>query len=254
MKKEAANEDKIRVYLADRHIMIADEVEKHIEDSRFAEVVGRSDSLKECRRKLASDLLKGYKLPDVLLLDISDTNGIEMDIIRKEKKEKFIPMPVEEVRRLYKIPEGNGIDFCKEMKGLYPDMKILVYSGYTHWYPIRLLAELGIGHVSKNSPIMEISRGIDIAMSDGIPHCGKSKVILQRDKPGFWFTCRENDVVKLLGEGYSNKEMSNILGIDVSAIESNRKIIIKKIKDTFDHRSYLREAKEMALIWADKVP
>src|SRR3546814_15142173 len=83
----------IKVGIVDDHTILVDGLKKVIDDSGIAVVNSVSGTAAECRSAF------GFKLPDVLMLDIS-------------------------------LPDASGIDLCKELKEKYPDLKILALSSY----------------------------------------------------------------------------------------------------------------------------
>lgn len=79
----------IQVHITDDEQMLVELLCPLVNSSGFATVMGTSLNLAQSRNMLA------MVRPDVLLLDIS-------------------------------LPDGNGIDFCAEMRDLYPKLKILM--------------------------------------------------------------------------------------------------------------------------------
>lgn len=259
MNKILESLEKRRIHLADRHIMFADIIEKQINNSGFAEVYARSDSLKACRENLKKAFRSDESKPDLLMLDISDSNGKMLDIKWEkknddERKEPSIFDDFAVVAAKYKIPEGNGLDFCKEIRSLYPKLKIVAYSGYTHWYPIRELEKLKIGHISKHSSIGELIIGIGVSLEGRIFHCEKSEYILEGNNPKFWFTPREKQLIPLVAEDYTSGEIAIILGLQQSTVDSMRKLLKQKTRAQFGHQNITKEAMLMGLIWASEVP
>ena len=105
----------IQVHIADDHRMLVEGLQAAIEESGTAKVVDISHTLAVCRTTLR------FRHPDVLLLDIS-------------------------------MPDGSGIDFCKEMHEAYPDMKILMLTSYDEYTMVnRAIAAGASGYIQKNA-------------------------------------------------------------------------------------------------------
>src|SRR3546814_13905076 len=96
----------IKVGIVDDHTILVDGLKKLIGDSGIAEVNSVSGSAAECRSSL------GFRIPDVLMLDIS-------------------------------LPDASGIDLCKELKEKYPGLKILALSSYGEYAVVRQMLDNG---------------------------------------------------------------------------------------------------------------
>jgi DNA-binding NarL/FixJ family response regulator len=165
-----------------------------INGSGIAQVTGVSYSLEECRRLLSPETA------DVLLLDIS-------------------------------LPDGNGIDFCVEIHQEYPDMKILVLTSHDEYSIVkRVMANGASGYILKNSLSEEVIAGIETVMNNEIFLCDEVDILLEEhtDKP-VWLSSREQELLKLIVDGYSNQEMAEKLFLGIETIKTYRKNLIQKL-------------------------
>jgi len=252
MSKILESLEKRRVHLADRHTMFADLVENHIKNCGFAEICARSDSLRICRDNLKKSFASKESEPDLLLLDINDSNGKMVDYwwSKKEAKEEkpSVFTDFSAIQKMFKIPEDNGLVFCEEIRAAYPKLKILAYSEYTHWYPIRELKKMRIGHVSKYASIGDLIIGIGASLEGKIYHCERSEHIVRKDNPNFWFTPREKQLVSLIPEDYTSGEIAIIMGLEKSTVESMRKHLGEKMLTQLGHQNIVKETMLMGLI------
>lgn len=184
----------IKVHITDDHKMFAEGLTVSVNESGIAKVTGVSYSLEECRKVLSPETT------DVLLLDIS-------------------------------LPDGNGIDFCKEIHQTYPDIKILVLTSHDE-YSIakRVMANGASGYILKNSLSEEVIAGIKVVANDEIFLCDEVDILLKEhtDKP-VWLSSREQEILKLIVDGYSNQEMSEKLFLGIETIKTYRKNLIQKL-------------------------
>ena len=136
----------IRVQLVDDHPLVVEGLVRIINDSKIACITGTASSLKECRRIIARCV------PDVLLLDIG-------------------------------LPDGNGIDACAEILQAYPEVKILMLTGYSELNVITRSLENGaLGYVLKNSTVEEIIEGIcTVALGERFL-CEEADILLRTKK------------------------------------------------------------------------
>jgi len=184
----------IKVHITDDHRMFVEGLTASINESGMIKVTGVSYSLEECRRILLPETT------DVLLLDIS-------------------------------LPDGNGVDFCIEIHQKYPDMKILVLTSHDE-YSIakRVMANGASGYILKNSLSEEVIAGIETVMNNEIFLCDEVDILLKEhtDKP-VWLSSREQELLKLIVDGYNNQEMSEKLFLGIETIKTYRKNLIQKL-------------------------
>ncbi|MDR2039963.1 MAG: response regulator transcription factor [Bacteroidales bacterium] len=184
----------IKVHITDDHRMFVEGLTASINGSGIAQVTGVSYSLEECRRLLSPETA------DVLLLDIS-------------------------------LPDGNGIDFCVEIHQEYPDMKILVLTSHDEYSIVkRVMANGASGYILKNSLSEEVIAGIETVMNNEIFLCDEVDILLEEhtDKP-VWLSSREQELLKLIVDGYSNQEMAEKLFLGIETIKTYRKNLIQKL-------------------------
>lgn len=184
----------IKVHITDDHKMFVEGLTASINESGVGKVTGVSYSLEECRSVLSPEDT------DVLLLDIS-------------------------------LPDGNGIDFCMEIHQKYPEIKILILTSHDE-YSIakRVMANGASGYILKNSLSEEVIAGIETVVNNEIFLCDEVDTLLKKhtDNP-VWLSSREQELLKLIVDGYSNQEMSEKLFLGIETIKTYRKNLIQKL-------------------------
>ncbi len=192
-----------RIMLADDHVMLRDGIRKIINETRGMEVVAEaSDGL-----ELLS-LLKQNPV-DMVILDISmpRLRGIEAaQEIRKShpqiktlflsmyKKEEYLHLALSAGAKGYLLKEDTGSELIHAINA--------IRNGKTYLSPL----------ISKDIPDDLIS----ICRSDGR---------LANDR----LTPRERQVLKLIAEGKTSKEIAALLFISIHTVNNHRKNIKKKI-------------------------
>ncbi|RJP26809.1 MAG: DNA-binding response regulator [Candidatus Abyssobacteria bacterium SURF_5] len=158
------------------------------------------------------------------------------------------------------MPRMNGIPVIKELKRRWPEIKILVLTIHKSEEYILEALQSGVdGYCLKDAThaeLMSAMRSIlggKSYLSPGI----STKIcewFLQGRKPPAegcspWslLTEREKEVLKLIGEGYMNKEISNYLCISVKTVEKHRSNLMKKL-DLHNASSLTAYAIEKGLI------
>ncbi|HWC54454.1 MAG TPA: response regulator transcription factor [Chitinophagaceae bacterium] len=194
----------IKVFITDDHYMVVEGIRSLLASEKDIELIGSASNASSCRAFLR------HQLPDVLLLDIN-------------------------------LPDGNGIDLCKELKENYPSLFILGISTFNQASYIKEMMNNGAsGYVLKNATQKELTEAIHLAsigktyMAYEVAktlHAEKlqanEKIILGR---------REKEVLNLIKDGYTNAQMAATLNISINTVDTYRKSLLSKLeaKNTAD--------------------
>jgi DNA-binding NarL/FixJ family response regulator len=139
------------------------------------------------------------------------------------------------------MPELNGIEAAKQVLKLCPETKVLVFTVHdaeqvvveifrtgAHGYVLKsdagrqLLDAVKCVLGGKHYFSSQVSEVIfDSMRGSGLPHSPAK----DDDKP----TTREREIIQLLAEGSSNKEVADKLGISVKTVETHRAAIMRKL-------------------------
>jgi two-component system, NarL family, response regulator NreC len=202
-------EKKIRVLLADDHTLVRQGFRRLLEDDPTVTVVGEAatglEAIAQC---------KALK-PQVVVMDLS-------------------------------MPDLGGLEATAEILKADPQVKILILSMYSNEAYIRKAFELGArGYMLKNAIEVDLNRAVR-ALAEGEAYFspGISHVVLESLKTGSLrdstqdpyeqLTLREKEVLQLIAQGKSNKEIAILLGISVNTVAVHR----ARIMDTLNlHRT-----------------
>lgn len=193
----------IRIVLADDHAVLRHGLSRSFETEDDIEVVGQaSDGLS------AIDLIREL-IPDVVVMDIgmSDLNGIEA------------------TRRITKD---------------YPDVKVVGLSMHSSDKYIREMFKAGAsGYLLKNCPFEELVEAIR-AVADGKTFISSSigdmiikEYISKPEEEKSVFSVlsqREREVLQLLAEGKTTKQVGRLLNISPKTVEVHRLRIMDKLQ------------------------
>ena len=139
------------------------------------------------------------------------------------------------------MPKMDGISVIKDLKKRYPDIKILVLTMFkTEEYVLEVFQSGAEGYCLKSSPYDELLLGIRAVLSGKrfiSPDISDSvlegylegKRTLKTKSSWDTLTQREREVLKLVGEGYKNKEIADYLCISVKTAEKHRANIMQKL-------------------------
>lgn len=190
--------NKIKIALVDDHEMFRSGVKLILSEHKNWEIVIEAQNGKEFLNQL-----KIYT-PDIVLLDIS-------------------------------MPILNGYDTAKEALKTNPDLKIIVLSMLNEDEYYFKMIEVGVkGFVLKNSGVDELSRAIQ-EVADGNNYFAQDllkKIILKLNNKSvdekLQLKDKEKQVLKLICNGNTNKEISEKLFLSVKTIEKYRHVLIQK--------------------------
>ncbi len=195
---------KTKVVIVEDHKLFREGLKSMLADKTGLEVVGEAgDGLEAIR------IVKKIR-PDMMLLDLS-------------------------------MPKMNGISVMKEIKSQFPETKIMALTIHeSDQYVLEAFEAGADGYCLKDAgrnelmvavdSVLQGKRYISPSISGSVLEgylTGRKKLKAQTS----WdtITQREKEVLKLLGEGYQNKEISDMLFISVKTVEKHRANIMNKL-------------------------
>ncbi|MCX6008395.1 MAG: response regulator transcription factor [Chloroflexi bacterium] len=196
--------DKITILLAEDHKVVREGTRRLLESQSDFEVVGEaSDGIE------AVELAKKFK-PEIIIMDVS-------------------------------MPRLNGIEATKQIKALYPNMAILVLTGYDDDEYVFALLEAGAaGYLLKESSGEELIDAIRQVMTgEPVLHPRIMKKVLNRlrtpveesssQTSSEVLSDRETEVLRLAATGMSNMEIANSLTLSVRTVQTHLRSIFNKL-------------------------
>ena len=131
------------------------------------------------------------------------------------------------------LPDISGIEFCKLAKARFPDLKILAITSLAQRHVIEESIQAGInGFVLKTSDIKDITRAIEQVLAGNIYFGNGVKELINNRQVSstseIKVTRRENEILKLIADGYTNQKIADKLFISSSTVDSHRKNLLIK--------------------------
>jgi DNA-binding NarL/FixJ family response regulator len=180
---------------------------------------------------------------------IESGDGLEGCELCLEKRPDFVILDV-------MLPNLNGTEVLRRFKKELPDARVLIFSGYQTSGLVRELLQAGAhGFVEKSAPLSELRKGIEIVSSGG-SYFGPEVVLLLREamsdpKSGDSglnvLTRREREILQLIAESNSTREIAAKLAISVKTAENHRTNLMRKL-DLHDVASLTRYAINNGLV------
>lgn len=138
------------------------------------------------------------------------------------------------------MPGMNGLEAIRRIRAAKLRTKVIVFSMHSDRNYVAEALKLGAcGYVLKGSPIKEVTIAIRAAargetflspkISEGIGSYTELALSSNSELVLPILTSREREVLQLLTEGKTNKEMANNLDVSVKTIESHRSQLMDKL-------------------------
>jgi DNA-binding NarL/FixJ family response regulator len=194
----------VRILLADDHKVVRQGTRALLSAVPEWEIVGEADNGRD-----AVSLTAELK-PDIVILDIS-------------------------------MPELNGLDATRQIKKKSPETEVLIFTGQETEELVHDVFDSGArSYIMKTDAADHLidaikalsehkhfftSRISEIVFARYIQEKGTLEGAREKSR----ITDREREIVQLLAEGKSSKEIATILGISVRTVETHRAAIMKKL-------------------------
>jgi DNA-binding NarL/FixJ family response regulator len=154
-----------------------------------------------------------------------------------------------------KLPGLNGVDLLRRLTKVLANLRVLVFSGHENPVLVREMLEAGAnGFVEKTAGLLEFKKGLE-TVANGGTYFGPAVAALLRNvvaNPGAsasadFLTDREREILQLVAESYSTKEIAAKLSISVKTVDNHRTNLMRKL-NLHDVASLTRYALEIGLI------
>jgi len=147
------------------------------------------------------------------------------------------------------MPDLNGFEATRQIRTAVPQTEVLVLTVHESEQALREVLDAGaLGYVSKSDLDLNLSAAIESLLRHKpffssrvsemmLEHYLKRDVLpkLPGTEPAP-LTARQREIVRLLAEGKTNKEVALILGISVKTAETHRNNIMRKLQfRSFSH-------------------
>lgn len=204
----------IKLQIVDDHKMVVESLSTLINESGKAKVTNAYYDLKSCREKIAEEL------PDILLLDIA-------------------------------LPDGDGVDFCREIKKLHPALKIIMLTTYKEFnIAKRALYNGALGYILKNAESEEMLMGIEKVYQGEQFLCEEIDLLLENKKNQdvIWLSNREKEILRYVADGLTTKEVADIISRSTENVRTFRRNLLIKLQAK-NVAELIKKGYEMKLIW-----
>lgn len=138
------------------------------------------------------------------------------------------------------MPELNGLDAAREIKRLVPKTELLIFTGDENDALIRdVFAAGALSYILKNQAMEHLVAAVRAAAAHKPFFTSQVSEVLfarflhaktdEREGGEERLTRREREIVQLIAEGASNKEVAQKLGVSLRTVETHRANIFRKL-------------------------
>jgi len=189
----------VRILIADDHEIVRSGLRKFVEAHPRWTLVGEAANGKEAVTKALQTK------PDVAILD-------------------------------YALPLMNGIEATRQIRARLPGTEVLIFTMHDSDAIIgELLAAGARGFLLKSDtekhlvPAIDALAGHKPFFTSKVSEALLTAFIKHPEHANFVLTPRERGVVQLIAEGYSNKQVAQLLNISVKTVETHRAAVMRKL-------------------------
>jgi len=153
------------------------------------------------------------------------------------------------------LPALNGVEILRRLKNRKPETRFLVFSAHPSRSLVRQSLEAGVdGFIEKNAGLEELEEAIGKVCA-GQTYFGPHIVEIMREimvhpdlNDAFEdLTAREREMLQLIAESYTSKEIAQKLDISVKTADTHRANLMRKL-DVHDVAGLTRNAIAFGLV------
>jgi len=195
---------KLRILLADDHTVVRQGLKALLSSEVDMEVVGEAENGEQ-----AVAMAKKHS-PDVVIMDLA-------------------------------MPLMNGLTATKQILRAVPTTKVIVLSSYSDDKCVKDMLDAGAtGFLMKESASTELAQAVrnvrrgSRVLSAAIARRVQSNIqgaFMEAGnvKKSYSLTAREIEVLKIIGDGFTNKEIADRMGISIKTVEKHRQQVMNKL-------------------------
>ncbi|GIL24078.1 MAG: response regulator transcription factor [Bacteroidota bacterium] len=191
----------VKIAITDDHLLVIKGLQDLLQHIPDLMVVGSFNNIETTRNNI------GFVQPDVLFLDLN-------------------------------LPDGDGTQFCKELKKEYPQLKIIALTSFHQTILVKSVIRNGAnGFLLKNTSLEELKNAIQtvLAGEQYIQREVKEQLLQTTlgQTPVNTFqptlTRREKEILELIVKEHTTQQIADQLSVSVKTVEAHRSHLMDKL-------------------------
>ncbi|WP_418511668.1 response regulator [Corallibacter sp.] len=129
-----------------------------------------------------------------------------------------------------RMPKVDGITATKEIKKLFPNIKVIAFTMFDQSEAVDQMINAGAsGYILKNSALDVIQNAVETVAKGDNYYDTKLNINTKTNKSNNkgLLTKRQNEILKLIAHGKTSREIADELFIGVHTVDTHRKNMIK---------------------------
>ena len=212
---------KIKILVVDDHAIMRDGIHALIDLHDDIEVVGEASDGKEAIEKVRE------LAPDVVIMDIA-------------------------------MPGMDGLEAARRIRKRNPEVKVLVLTQHDHKEYVLSAIKVGVaGYLPKRAVSSELVSAIRaVHRGESFLYPSAATALIQdylrkgEVEPYDYLTEREREILKLIAEGHTSREIANMLFISLKTVQGHRTKVMEKL-DIHNRTELIRYAMRKGLVSMD---
>lgn len=196
--------DNIRILLADDHTILRNGIRAILDDEPGMVVVGEADD-----GRTAVTLACQLK-PDIVIMDIA-------------------------------MPLLNGLEATRQIKRNCPAVKVIILTMHDNEeYIIQMLEAGAMGYILKDAAARELINALRLVYrGEAVLSPAITRIVIEDylrwgvirpTEDNDELSPREREILQLIAEGYTNKQIAEILVISIKTVQAHRNSLMQKLK------------------------
>lgn len=195
--------DKIRILLADDHTILRNGIRAILEDEPGMVVVGEAED-----GRVAVSLACQLK-PDIVIMDIA-------------------------------MPLLNGLEATRQIRRLCPGVKVIILSMHDNEeYIVQVLEAGAMGYILKDAAARELISALrSVHRGEAVLSPAITRIVIEDylrwggirpTEDAEELSPREREILQLIAEGYTSKQIAEILTISLKTVQAHRNNLMQKL-------------------------
>lgn len=195
--------DKIRILLADDHTILRNGIRAILEDEPGMEVVGEAED-----GRTAVSLASQLK-PDIVIMDIA-------------------------------MPLLNGLEATRQIRRTCPGVKVIILSMHDNEeYIVQVLEAGAMGYILKDAAARELINALrTVHRGEAVLSPAITRIVIEDylrwggirpTEDSDELSPREREILQLIAEGYTSKQIAEILTISLKTVQAHRNSLMQKL-------------------------